>query len=90
MDFWRRTLGHSGAKQLAEKYQVRQQSPLRQQVGNQRLEPNLENSLSTTKNPKMSFSANCKALIPVARTEPSSHFYEYRDCGDLRRHRKDS
>jgi hypothetical protein len=90
MDFWRRMLPHSGAKPFAEKYQVRQQSLLRQQVGNPRLEPNLENSLLTTKSPKMSFSANCKALIPVARTEPSSHFYEYRDCSDLRSHQKDS
>ena len=82
-------LPHSGAKQFAEKYQVRQQSLLRQQVGNPRLERNLENSLLAMKSPEMSFSANCKALIPAARNEPSSHFYEYRDCNDLHSHRKD-
>ncbi|HXM19689.1 MAG TPA: hypothetical protein VN948_00200, partial [Terriglobales bacterium] len=46
------------AKQFAEKYQVRQQNDLRQQVGNPQPGPNLENSLLATESPKMSFSAN--------------------------------
>ena len=81
---------HFGAKQFAEKCQVGQQSLLRQQMGNPRLEPNLENSLLATKIPKASSSANCKALFPVARNETSSYFYEYRDCNDLCSYRKDS
>src|SRR6202521_1641190 len=51
----------AAAKQFAEKYQVRQQNDLRQQVGNPQPGPNLENSLLATESPKMSFSANCKA-----------------------------
>src|SRR5271154_3123946 len=60
----------AAASQFAEKYQLRQQNPLRQQVENPRLEPNLENSLLAPKSPKMSFSANCKAayLTPVIPT----------------------
>ncbi|HXM19980.1 MAG TPA: hypothetical protein VN948_01780, partial [Terriglobales bacterium] len=48
----------TSALQFAEKYQVRQQNDLRQQVGNPQPGPNLENSLLATESPKMSFSAN--------------------------------
>src|ERR1700674_1032757 len=51
------------ASQFAEKYQVRQQNDLRQQVGNPQPGPNLENSLLATESPKMSFSANCSAAV---------------------------
>src|SRR6202521_1762311 len=60
------------ALQFAEKYQVRQQNDLRQQVGNPQPGPNLENSLLATESPKMSFSANCLAAA-VAAAEAFVH-----------------
>ncbi len=39
---------------------------------------------------KMLLHSEAKALIPVARNEPPSHFYEYRDWNDLRSHRKNN
>src|SRR5208282_4451047 len=70
----------SGAKQFAEKYQLRQQNPLRQQVENPRLEPNLENSLLAPKSPKMSFSANCLAPVTAEKGVRSCNYRITPNC----------
>src|SRR6202521_5214418 len=62
----------AAAKQFAEKYQVRQQNDLRQQVGNPQPGPNLENSLLATESPKMSFSANCLAPEAIRLVIPGT------------------